>query len=134
MTERRTDTRIPLLNEYIKISQKYEKVCVLEVKNHISEQYISKLVDEIKALNYIDNVIFISFDYENCVNLRKLLPNSTIQYITSEIGDITQLIQKLLKYNLDLDIHYNALNADIDSNSWFNFVSNILNYSSFSQT
>ena len=36
----RQDIRIPLLQEYIKICKKYEKICVLEIKNHFEENYI----------------------------------------------------------------------------------------------
>lgn len=110
-TTDRQDIRIPLLSEYIKICKKYEKTCVLEIKNHFEEKDIEKLIDEIKELEYIDNVIFISFDFENCVNVRKLLPENGVQFLTSK--EITSdLIEKLCENNLDLDIHYKQLNSD----------------------
>ena len=49
-TTDRKDIRIPLLSEYIKICKKYEKICVLELKNHFKESDIEKLIDEIRAL------------------------------------------------------------------------------------
>lgn len=110
-TTDRKDIRVPLLNEYIKICKKYEKICVLEIKNHFEENYIEKLIDEIKELEYIDSVIFISFDFENCVNVRKRLPQNDVQFLTS--NEITnELIEKLCKNNLDLDIYYKQLNAE----------------------
>lgn len=110
-TTDRKDIRIPLLSEYIKICKKYEKTCVLEIKNHFEEKYIEKLIDEIKELEYIDNVIFISFDFENCVNVRKLLPENDVQFLTSK--EITsELIDKLCTNNLDLDIYYKQLNSE----------------------
>lgn len=110
-TTDRKDIRIPLLKEYVMICKKYEKVCVLEIKNHFEKENIEKLINEIKELNYIENVIFISFDFDNCVNVRKCLPENEVQFLTSkEVTD--ELIEKLCKNNLDLDIHYKQLNAE----------------------
>ena len=110
-TTDRKDIRIPLLREYIKICKKYEKVCVLEIKNHFEEKDIEKLIEEIKGLEYIDSIIFISFDFENCVNVRKLLPMNAVQFLTSK--EITsELIKKLCENNLGLDIYYKQLNRE----------------------
>ena len=107
----RKDIRIPLLSEYIKIAKKYEKTCVLEIKNHFEKEDIVKLINEIKELNYIDNVIFISFDFENCVNVREQLPENEVQFLTSDkITDA--LIERLCEAKLDLDIHYVKLNEE----------------------
>lgn len=110
-TTDRKDIRIPLLKEYIMVCKKYEKICVLEIKNHFEEKDIEKLIDQIKELEYIDNVIFISFDFANCVNVKKILPESDVQFLTS--NEITnELINKLCENNLDLDIYYEQLNAE----------------------
>ncbi|MBE7045281.1 MAG: hypothetical protein E7397_07100 [Ruminococcaceae bacterium] len=110
-TTDRKDIRIPLLKEYIMVCKKYGKTCVLEIKNHFEEKDIEKLVDQIKESEYIDHVIFISFDFENCVNVRKLLPQNDVQFLTSE--EITdELIQQLCENKLDLDIYYKRLNAE----------------------
>ena len=67
--------------------------------------------DEIKELDYIKNVIFISAVFENCVCLRNLLPKNDVQYVTSE--EVTkELIEKLFKNNLNLDISYKRLNKE----------------------
>ena len=125
-TTDRQDIRIPLLNEYIKICKKYEKICVLEIKNHFKESDIVKLINEINDTGYLDNVVFISFDFENCLNVKKHLPYNTVQFLTED--EITEdLVQKLIKYNLELDIYYKKLNAQninylhskgIKVNSW----------------
>ena len=109
---RNNDLRIPLLSEYISICKKYGKVCVLEVKNHFSEDALSRMVKEIAALDYLDRVTFISFDWENCVNLRRMLPTQQIQWLTSGAID-DEVIQKLVDNHLDLDVHYYQLNREV---------------------
>ena len=108
----RQDIKIPLLSEYIKICKKYDKICVLEVKNPFTQENIIRLVDEIRALDYLESVIFISFDFNNCLMLRKLLPNNKIQWLTFE--EITpEVIDRLVNNKLDLDAHYQRLNANL---------------------
>ncbi len=108
----RTDIRIPLLSEYVKICKKYQKKCVLELKNAFSEDDIKRIIDIIKAENYLENVIFISFFYSNCEKLRPLVPDNDIQFLTSDdVSD--ELIEKLLQYRLNLDILYKKLNKKI---------------------
>lgn len=107
----RQDVRIPLLIEYIKICKKYNKIAVLEVKNHFIESDLERMVEEIKEADYIEKVTFISFDWENCVNLRKLLPENDIQWLTDK--EVTpELIKKLIENNLNLDIYYERLTAE----------------------
>lgn len=111
-TTERKDIRIPLMSEYIKICQKYNKICILEIKNHFEEESLKKLIDEIKKMGYIENVIFISFDFENCVNVKKLLPENNVQWLLGDPEINMELIQKLSQNNLDIDIYYKHLNAE----------------------
>jgi len=108
----RKDIRIPLLSEYISICKKYDKICVLEVKNHFKEYDLKRLTEEIKEMQYIENVIFISFDFANCVNLRKLLPENTIQYLTYKKEITSELIDQLCENKIDIDTYYPELNPE----------------------
>ncbi len=110
----RQDIRIPLLVDYVSICKKYEKICVLEIKNHFDVEDIKSLIKEIEEIDYLDNMIFISFDLENCINVRKLLPQSKVQWlIETDLND--EIVNTLCKYNLDLDIHYKKITKeDID--------------------
>ena len=110
-TTYRKDIRIPLLKEYISVCKKYEKICVLEIKGPFEEKDLERMIGQIEELGYVDNVIFISFVFENCVNVKKLLPGNDVQFLTgNEVTD--ELIEELCKYNLDLDIYYERLNAE----------------------
>ena len=78
------------------------------MKNHFEERDVIKLIEKIRESEYIDNVIFISFDFENCVNLRKLLPGSEVQFLS--LKEITsELTERLCENKLDLDIYYKLL-------------------------
>ncbi|MBR4079264.1 MAG: hypothetical protein IKK29_03535 [Christensenellaceae bacterium] len=102
----RKDIRIPLLQEYIKICKKYEKFCVLEVKNHFEEDDLKKLIDEIAAMDYLDHVIFISFDLDNCINTRKYLKDNDVQWIIGRKEITDDIIQILCDNSLNLDVNY----------------------------
>lgn len=106
----RSDIRIPTLKEYISICKKYEKIAVLELKNAFTEDEIYEIVDIIKSLDYLENVIFISFCLENLVFLRKKYPTQPAQFLIAEYND--SLIDTLNQHNLDLDILYTCLNEE----------------------
>ena len=107
----REDLRIPTLADYISICKKYEKVCILEIKNHFSYDDIKKLVKEIEKLNYIEHTVFISFDFDNLKNIKSILPNQKVQFLTGKCTD--ELIGKLKNYKMDIDIQYTALNEEL---------------------
>lgn len=111
----RRDIRIPFLCDYISICKKYEKVCVLEIKNEFTEAYLEKLVCEIDNLGYLEKVIFISFVAENCIRLRCILPDATIQYLgSSKFEEDPEGFIKLAKdNNLDLDLRHTLVTREL---------------------
>lgn len=108
----RQDIRIPLLCEYVRICKKYEKVCVLEIKNRFALDDLKETIRQIEELDYLDNVVFISFSWENCVDLRALLPEAKIQWLTSwELTD--EKIEELVQHKLELDIYHIRLTKEV---------------------
>ena len=95
----------------INICKKYNKKCVLELKNPFEPKDLVRLVEEIKELNYLDGMIFISFSYENMVVLRELLPEQPLQFLTANADE--DLVERLNKYGLDLDIDYKVLTKEL---------------------
>lgn len=121
----RRDLVIPDLADYINICKKYEKECVLELKNAFDPADIKKIVDIIRDLGYLDHVIFISFALVNLQVLRSMLPRQRIQYLVNEFDGNT--IRTLMDNKLDLDIRYDAITpervkalhaAGIEVNCW----------------
>lgn len=106
----RSDLRIPSLGEYISICKKYEKVAVLELKKLLEEADVEAIVKEVERLDYFEDTIFISFNYESLEILKKLRPEARAQFLISTFDD--DLIDRLLACGLDLDIHYKALTAE----------------------
>ena len=121
----RRDLVIPDLADYINICKKYEKECVLELKNAFAPEDIKKIVDIIRDLGYLEHVIFISFVLANLQVLRGMLPRQRIQYLINEFDENT--IKILNDNKLDLDIRYDAITpervkalhaAGIEVNCW----------------
>lgn len=106
----REDLHIPTLKEYICTCKRYEKTAVLELKNSFEKQEIASICEEITECDYLSNVIFISFDFDNLVKLRELYPAQTVQFLTSEYTD--DLPEKLAYHGFDLDILYTELNKN----------------------
>ena len=107
----RRDIKVPLLCDYVKICKKYGKVCVIELKDPFPEEDIKRMVEEIKDLEYLENVIFISFSFDHCLILRKYAPENDIQWLSSY--DIDEDRIKELKDNkLNLDINWKNLTKE----------------------
>ncbi len=108
----RKDIRIPLLVDYIRICKKYEKICVLEIKNTLSKADLIKMLEIIKAEDYLDGMIYISLDFDNCLKLREISEEAKIQWIVGK--DVTENHIKILKEkHIDVDIYYPALTKEI---------------------
>ncbi len=106
----REELRIPTLQEYIATCKRYEKTAVLELKNEFEKDDIAKICAEICELDYLDNVIFISFAFNNLVKLRELYPEQKVQFLLDDYYD--ELPELLKEHKFDLDIHYKALNKE----------------------
>lgn len=106
----RVDLRIPSLAEYIQICRRYGKASVLELKNRFEPEDIRRIVDIISDEGWLDSTIFISFNLQNLIDLRALLPEQPAQYLVSQFSD--DLIDILKRYRLDLDVYYKALNQE----------------------
>lgn len=108
---RRRDILIPSLEDYMYICRRYGKICFLELKNHLEKKVLKCLIETVESTGYTDNVIFLSFSHENCVNLRELLPYGQIQWLISEVAADDDIIVFLRQYRLDIDINKKYINA-----------------------
>lgn len=111
----RADLVVPNLEEYIAICRRYEKKCVLELKNPMPESAIVTIVQTIRSLDYLENVIFISFALENLQTIRKLLPGHPVQYLTGKqwLGREKELLQVLVEEKMDLDAYWKFVTPEV---------------------
>ena len=107
----RSDLRVPTLAEYISVLKKYEKTAVLELKSRMKPEDIAGIVACIEELDYLDNVIFISFQWDNLMDLRAIKPEQKAQFLISVHEE--DLVERLVKARLDLDIAHPALSKEL---------------------
>lgn len=109
-TKDRYDLRLPNLQNYISICKKYEKVCVLELKSVFTQDEIQHIIDIINGYEYLEQVVFISFHYDNLVLVRNVVPTQPCQYLTGDNSDA--MIEKLVQDRMDIDIIHTALTEE----------------------
>lgn len=107
----RTDLCLPSLDEYLTICARYGKTSVLELKRHMLPEHVAGIVSAVRASGHLDKTVFISFDLDNMIELRRLLPEHKLQFLTG--GCDAHVIERLKTYRLDLDIYYPSLTQEI---------------------
>lgn len=109
-TKGRADLRPTTLENYVSICKKYDKHCVLELKSDFTDEEIGKIIEIIKSLEYLENVTFISFGYDNLLKVRKLVPTQSAQFLFSEITD--EIVERVKRDRLDVDVYFKALTEE----------------------
>lgn len=124
-TKSRCDLRPSRLENYISIVKKYEKHAVLELKSDFTMEEIEKIIEIIKQYDYLDKLTFISFNYENLLKVKKLLPNQSAEYLFWKITE--EEIERLKRDNINVDVWCKELtkeqielchNAGLTVNCW----------------
>lgn len=106
----RADLRPCTLENYLSICKKYEKHCVLELKSDFTVEETEHFISVIKSFDYLDNLTFISFKFDNLVKIREILPDQPIQYLFSEINE--EVIERSINAKFDVDVRYTELTAE----------------------
>lgn len=110
-TEAYTDAfRIPTLSEYLAVCARYEKTAVIELKNEMRPADIAAILSLCRKEYDLGKAVFISFCFENLVQVRKLLPAQAVQYLCGEYSP--ELLEKLRAHAFDIDIWHGALTAE----------------------
>lgn len=107
----RADLRIPTLEEYLGVCRRYEKVAVLELKGGFDKESVAQILSLCTELHGLENMIFISFCYQNLVYLRELSEEATVQFLIKAPID-GALIDRLKAYRMDLDVHHESLTEE----------------------
>ena len=84
---------------------------MLELKDQVLREELEEIIAIINGVDYLDQVIFISFEYENLTLLRELLPNQSAQLLDFTLNE--ELIAKAAADRLDLDIRHTDLTPEL---------------------
>ncbi len=103
----REDLLLPLLTDYLEICLRYEKIGFLELKNAMSREDIAKIIDIIKEKNALGNIVFISFDFNNVMCIREMLPEQPVMLLCGFADDNCLAVMK--GKNIGIDIYYQTL-------------------------
>ena len=102
--------KMPALSEYLAVCARYEKTAVVELKNPMSAGHIAKIVEICGNVYDLRRVVFISFCFENLVEVRKIKPRQTVQFLCGEYTD--DLLPRLKEHGFGLDIYYKSLTKE----------------------
>lgn len=108
---------IPSLEEALTVAKDKRLTPVIEIKKDSTDNYTSasydSLVAIIKKFNVEKEMIFISFDYNSLVEVKKRLPLVEVSYLTS---DFTQdLIDKAVALGVNSGIDADYTNANFNA-------------------
>lgn len=103
--------QVLLLEDYIKIMKRYDKVGVIEFKEDLSKEQVQEVINIVKSLDYINNVSFISFHKNPLVYAKEIVPNNEVEYLVSEFND--EVFSFCEKYHIGLDADYHCLSKEI---------------------
>ena len=80
-------------------------------ENRFAFEHIGEIIKITESIGQLENTIFISFDYGNLTDVKKILPEQPVQFLTGE--EVTDgLISRLAGDRIDLDIFYQRLNEE----------------------
>ena len=96
--------------DYFKICKKYNKVAICELKQRFNDVQLKEILSIIKSVNMLENTVFISFVLDNLIDLKRIDNTLKAQFLTANFTE--NLIDTLLKYNLDLDIYHHAITKE----------------------
>ena len=100
--------RMPSPEEYLDICKKYDKHCVMELKETMPRETIRQIVDTVAGQGMLEQTVFIGFQFENMTALREMLPDQALQFLfRGELGE--ELIRKAEAYRFDLDVDHHWL-------------------------
>lgn len=97
-------TIIPKLSEYLTICKTYQKVAFVELKEHLTNENLDQVVDEIDKFYEFQNVNVLTFYEKYLAYLRKRKPELNLFFLTDSMKE--GVFEICEKYQSHLDIDY----------------------------
>lgn len=92
--------KIPLLSDMLAICKQYGMTPVIEVKSSVNGP-LDDLIEAVDQAGFLDEAIYISFSREHTANLRELLPEGQVYYLSKEITQ--EAVDFCLEHDVGLD-------------------------------
>ena len=87
-----------------------DTMCVVVSEKELAGKR-DQVIDRIRALDYLDQTVFISFCWENLVTVRELLPEQSVQFL---FGSFTEeLIRQIIDNRFDVDVYHKSLTKEL---------------------
>ena len=109
---RRADLVVPELWEYIAICKKYGKAPVLELKSDFTEAECAEIVEIIRGYEYLERTIFISFNRNDLLRIRKAYPEAVCQYLTGR-EEPESILRFCVENGFGLDAYSPAVTQEV---------------------
>ena len=100
--------RVPTFEEYLTVCKKNQRVPIIEIKtgNYSAANYDSVVTSLVK-FNLTQVAVFISFDRQALVEIKKRLPAVPVQYLVNSVTDQVIADAKALGTNAGVSVSYN---------------------------
>lgn len=99
--------------ESFSICKEYDKRAFLEFKGDFDKEQIGEIIGIIGESGYLDMTTFISFDYDELLAVREILPDSKVTYLLSQMKDIDLDLLKSDKIDVGIN-HTWITRADVE--------------------
>lgn len=104
--------RVPTFDEFLTVCKKNRRVPIIEIKagNYSAANY-DEIVVRLRKFNLVQSPVFISFDYQALVEIKKRIPAVYVQYLVNSITDQGIDDAKALGVNSGISVKYNDVSV-----------------------
>lgn len=104
--------RVPTFDEFLAVCKKNRRVPIIEIKagNYSAANY-DEIVVRLRKFNLVQSPVFISFDYQALVEIKKRIPAVYVQYLVNSITDQAIDDAKALGINSGISVKYNDVSV-----------------------
>ncbi|KAF1291042.1 glycerophosphodiester phosphodiesterase family protein [Candidatus Enterococcus leclercqii] len=100
--------RVPTFDEFLAVCKKNKRVPIIEIKaGDYSAANYDSIITSLTKYNLTQVAIFISFDRQALVEIKKRLPAVPVQYLVNSITDQVIADTKTLGTNASISVKYN---------------------------
>lgn len=101
---------IPKFSEYLTICKTYQKHCFVELKYHLSNENIDKILEEIDVYYDQKEVTIISFFEKHLMHVRKRNPQMGLYLLSEKVNE--KVFDFCEKNQINLDCNYQAIDEN----------------------